>query len=124
MGDIREGEANADDVVKYIKEREELHNYDCDRVVTLEALLKEALADPLATAWQCDSCDVLRKWLSDERKITDELTKKLESARGSNGGLRAQLRSLGSLEAPVVAKAVYNLPTTEMLFLITIIYLY
>ena len=41
LGDIHEGEATADDVVKYQKEQHRLHNYDCDRAETAEAKVKE-----------------------------------------------------------------------------------
>ena len=41
LGDIHEGEASAADVIKYVKEREEVHNHDRERAVTLEATATE-----------------------------------------------------------------------------------
>lgn len=83
LGDIHEGEATVDDVINYLKEREELHNHDCDRVVSLETKVKEMEEDltPGAKSWLRDlhaltpeSRAELRQELY--RKVADDRLKK------------------------------------------------
>ena len=55
---------------------------------------------------KCESCEALRGWLSEERNMVATMTSKLEATRKQNVSLRKQLKSVGCLDADVVAKAV------------------
>jgi hypothetical protein len=57
-------------------------------------------------AEKCKSCTALRKWLEDERKMTQDLTDKLKASRDTVKSLRTQLKGMGNLDADIVAREV------------------